>query len=314
MRIAIVGAGAMGSLFGGLLARSGLDVTLIDVNEAHVDAIRAHGLSLDVGQGARAIEVAATTEPASVGPVDLVVVFCKYLHTAQAIRNARPMITPMTYVWTLQNGIGNVELIAEVVARDRIVKGLTTATAILRGPGAVMTNFHGETETFLWPLDGGPHPGLDAVAAAFTRAGLPAYRAPDIDYRIWRKLVINAGLTVLSAAVNVGIGPVGESAAGQELLRAIVGEVVAVAQAAGVPLALEDALAYQEELRRRAFDHVGSTTIDLQRGRLTEIDAMCGAVVREGRRLGIDTPTNLALTRIVKLIEASRPHRLPTPI
>lgn len=314
MKIAIVGAGAMGSLFGGLLARSGLDVTLVDVNQAHIDAIRAGGLKLDVGQGARAVKVAATTEPASVGPVDLVVVFCKYLHTGQAIRGAQPMMTPDTYVWTLQNGIGNVDLIAEVVAEKRIVKGLTTATGIIRAPGAVMTNFHGETETFLWPLDGGAHPRLDDVAAAFTAAGLPTYRAPDIDYRIWRKLVINAGLTVLSAAVNVGIGPVGESPAGQELLTAIVGEVVAVAQAAGVPLELADALAYQEELRKKAFDHVGSTTIDLQNGRLTEIDAMCGAVVREGWRLGVDTPTNLALTRIVKLIEASRPQRLSPPI
>ena len=314
MRIAIVGAGAMGSLFGGRLAKAGVDVTLVDVNKAHIDAINARGLSLDSGDGPRRIDVKATTEPASAGVVDLIVIFCKYRQTAEAMNGARPMMSPETYVWTLQNGIGNVELIRETVAEDRVVKGLTTATGIYDGPGVISTNFKGETETFLWPLDGGAHPLLDDVAAAFTGAGLPTYRAPDIDYRIWRKLVINAGLTVISAAVNVGIGEVGESEAGQQLLGAVIEEVVAVAQAAGVPLQLEDARAYLEELRHKAFNHIGSTTIDLQGGRLTEIDAMCGAVVREGARLGVPTPTNLVITRMVKLIEATRETRLTPAI
>ena len=314
MRIAIVGAGAMGSLFGGILAASGEDVTLVDVNQAHVDAIRKNGLQLELGDGPRRISVAATTDPATAGTVDLIVVFCKHLHTSEAIRNARPMMHRETYVWTLQNGIGNVDLIREVAPEDRIAKGLTTATAIFEGPGNVSTNFRGETETFLWPLDGGEHPFLDEVITTFSKAGLPAHRAPDIDYRIWRKLVINAGLTVLSAAVNVGIGSVSQSEAGQQLLDSIVEEVVAVAQASGVPLELEDALGYQEELRQKAFDHIGSTTVDLQNGHLTEIDAMNGAVVREGERVGVSTPTNLALTRLVKLIESTRGQRLKPSI
>ncbi|MDP6121078.1 MAG: 2-dehydropantoate 2-reductase N-terminal domain-containing protein, partial [Rhodospirillales bacterium] len=104
MRIAIVGAGAMGSLFGGYLAGAGADVTLVDVNKAHIDAINAEGLSLDTGDGPRRIEVKATTEPASAGIVDLIVVFCKYRQTSEAMNAARPMMSPETYVWTLQNG------------------------------------------------------------------------------------------------------------------------------------------------------------------------------------------------------------------
>lgn len=314
MKIAIVGAGAMGSLFGGYLAAGDSAVALVDVNADHIRAIRRDGLRLRIGNETRALSVLATTDPAEVGPVDLIVVFCKYLHTAKAIRAAQPMLGPDTIVWTLQNGIGNVDLIGEVVPADRIAKGLTSMTAVIEAPGAVGTDFHGESETFLWPVAGAPDERHRNVVETFTRAGLPAYLEPEIDYRIWRKLVVNAGLTILSASVNVGIGPVGESEAGQRLLLSITEEVVAVAQAAGVRLEFEDAWGYLEELRRKAFEHIGSTTVDLQAGRLTEIDAMSGAVVREGRRLGVPTPTNSVMTDLVKLIEATREQRLGTPI
>jgi len=314
MKVAVVGAGAMGSLFGGHLAMAGTDVTLVDIDEAHVGAIRRDKLALRVGDADHKIAVKATTDPAEVGTVDLIVMFCKYRHTAKAIGAARPMITADTVVWTLQNGLGNVDLIAESVPLDQIAKGLTSMTAVMEGPGRVSSEFRGQSETFLWPATGEPDAVMERIVATFTEAGLPAYLDPDIDYRIWRKLVVNAGLTILSAAVNVGIGPVGESAAGQRLLRATTEEVVAVAQAAGIALDIDDAFGYLEELREKAFTHVGSTTIDLQAGRPTEIDAMCGAVVREGRRHGVPTPTNAVMTDIVKLIEATRRNRLSTPI
>jgi 2-dehydropantoate 2-reductase len=314
MKIAVLGAGAMGSLFGARLAEAGCDVTLVDVNREHVEAINRNGLVFDDGGRRRVVAITAHADPGSVGPVDLIVLFCKHLHTRAAMASAAPMITPDTYVWTIQNGIGNVEIINEFVPATRIAKGLTSVTAIIEGPGAVATNFKGESETFLQPIDGARHPALDEVATTFTRAGLPTHLAPDIDYRIWRKLVVNCSLTVLSAAANVGIGPVGESPAGQRLLRTIVEEVVAVARAAGAPLELLDALAYMEDLRAKAFDHVGSTTVDLQRGRATEIDAMNGAVVREGARLGVPTPANGVIAEFIRLIEATRTARLAPSI
>jgi len=314
MKIAVVGAGAMGSLFGGKLAESGADVILVDVDKLHVAAIQERGLALDEGSGPRQIPVKATLDPTAVGSVDLIILFCKYVHTRDAINAARPMLRPHTYVWTLQNGIGNVDIIRETVAPNRIAKGLTSITAIAVAPGHVTSNFAGTSETFAWPLDNQTNPTLEAATQLLTKAGLPAFLAPDIDYRIWRKLVVNTTLTVLSAAVNVGIGPVGENEPGQRLFRAIVGEVVAVAKANKVPLNFDDAIGYVEELRQKAFEHVGSTTVDLQRGRKTEIDAMNGAVVREGRRLGVPTPTNEVVAEMIRLIEASRPYRLPNPI
>ena len=162
----------------------------------------------------------ATTDHAEAGPVDVIIFFVKHPHTRQAIRDARPMMHERTYVWTPQNGVGNVELIAEIVPESRIAKGLTSSTSVVTAPGRIVNNFRGTTETFIWPVDGGSHAPLAELAELMTHAGLPTYLAPDIDYRIWRKLCVNTTLTALTAAVNTAIGPIGESEAGQRLMRA----------------------------------------------------------------------------------------------
>jgi 2-dehydropantoate 2-reductase len=315
MRIGVVGAGAMGSLFGARLVESGhSDVVLLDVNKAHMDAVREHGLAFEDGSETRRVRIAATSDPAEAGKVDFIVFFCKHPDSRQAISDARPMLTDHTVVWTPQNGIGNVEIIAGVVPEKRIAKGLTSSTSIQTGPGQIRTNFQGETETFIWPVAGGENPVVREAAAIFTRAGLPTYLASDIDYRIWRKLCVNITLTVLTAAINTAIGPVGESEAGQALMRPLVQEAVAVARAKGIPLEFDDAYGYVEELREKAFHHIGSTTGDMQNMRMTEVDAMTGAVVREGRKVGVPTPVNEAITNLVHLLEATRADRLPIAI
>ncbi len=315
MRIGVVGAGAMGCLFGARLAESGhSDVVLYDVNKPHMDAVREHGLSFEDGSETRTVRIAATSDPAEAGKVDFIVFFCKYPDSRQAIDDARAMLTDDTVVWTPQNGIGNVEIIAGVVPENRIAKGLTSSTSMQIGPGRIRTNFQGETETFIWPVAGGENAVVKEAAAIFTRAGLPNYLADNIDYRIWRKLCVNIALTVLTAALNTPIGSVGESQYGQDLMRVMVEEAVALAQARGVPLQFDDAYGYVEELRRKAFQHIGSTTGDMQNKKMTEVDAMTGAVVREGRKAGIPTPVNEAVTNFVHLLEATRADRLPIAI
>ena len=315
MKIGVVGSGAMGSLFGARLVEAGVaDVVLLDVNRAHMEAVREHGLSFEDGAETRRVRIAATTDPREADPCDFIILFCKYPDTRQAINDARPMLTPETVVWTPQNGIGNVDIIAEVVPETRIAKGLTSSTSIQTGPGAIRTNFQGETETFIWPVAGGENPVVREAASLLTRAGLPTYVADDIDFRIWRKLCVNTTLTALTAAINTAIGPVGENEYGQWLMRRIVEEVVAVAAAKGVPLTFEQGYGYVEELREKAFQHIGSTTGDMQNKKMTEIDAMNGAVVREGRKMGIATPINEAVTNFVHLLEATRKDRLPIAI
>jgi len=314
MRIAIVGAGAMGSLFGARLAESGADAILVDVNRPHIEAIRERGLTFEDGPETRQVRIPATADASEAGKADFVILFCKHPHTRQAIQDARPMLTDETFVWTPQNGIGNVEIIAEVMPESRIAKGLTSSTAIPVGPGQIRTNFQGETETFIWPVDGGEHPLIHEAASLLTRAGLPTHLASDIDYRIWRKLCVNATLTTITAAINTPIGAIGEHESGQWFMRRIVEEVVAVARAKGIPLTYDDGFGYVEELRRKAFNHIGSTTGDMQNRQATEIGAMNGAVVREGQKLGVPTPINEAVTHFVRLLEATRADRLPIPI
>ncbi len=314
MKFVVLGAGAMGSLFGGCLAAAGEDVTLVDVNQEHIDSINRNGLQLDRGDGPRSVEIKATTDPGTVEPADLVIVFCKYLKTGEALTAAKPYLTSSTYIWTLQNGIGNIDIMQNHAADDRLVKGLTSATGIIQGPGSVSTNFKGETETYYRALDGASHDLLDEAARILTGAGLPTHEAPDIDYRIWRKLVINTTLTVLAGAMNTKIGAVYFNEPGKTLCHSIVDEVVAVAQAAGVPLELDDARAYLDQLANAAVDHIGSTTVSLQLHERTEIDAMSGAIVREGRKHGIATPVNETIARIIKLIEETADVRLSPAI
>ena len=305
----------MGSLFGARLTEAGVaDVTLYDVNKPHMAAVRDGGLAFEDGEETRRVAIRATADPDEVGKVDFIIFFCKYPDSHQAIRDAQPMLTDETVVWTPQNGIGNVDIIAELVPEHRIAKGLTSSTSIQTGPGRIRTNFQGETETFIWPVAGGPNDVVREAAGLLTKAGLPTYLADDIDYRIWRKLCVNTTLTALTAAINTAIGPVGESPYGQELMHRVVEEVVTVARKKDIPLTFEDGFGYVEELRRKAFHHIGSTTGDMQNKKMTEIDAMNGAVVREGRKLGIPTPVNETVTQIVHLLEATRGDRLPIAI
>jgi 2-dehydropantoate 2-reductase len=315
MKIGVVGAGAMGSLFGARLTEAGVaDVTLYDVNRPHMQAVREHGLTFEDGGETRRVPIRATADPEEVGQVDFIIFFCKYPDTPQAIRDAQFMLTDATVVWTPQNGIGNVDIIEEFIPRHRIAKGLTSSTSMQSGPGAIRTNFQGETETFIWPVEGGSNAVVREAASLLTQAGLPTYLADDIDYRIWRKLCVNTTLTALTAALNTAIGPVGESPAGQQLMHRIVEEVVTVARKKDIPLTFEDGFGYVEELRRKAFHHIGSTTGDMQNKKMTEIDAMNGAVVREGRKLGIATPVNETVTHFVHLLEATRNDRLSIAI
>ncbi len=314
MKIGVVGSGAMGSLFGARLVEAGADVVLVDTDRPHIAAMKERGLAFDDSGEMRQVPVKATADHAEAGPVDLIIFFVKHPHTRQAIRDARPMMHDRTYIWTPQNGVGNVELISEIVPEGRIAKGLTSSTSVVTAPGRIVNNFRGTTETFIWPVDGGAHARLAEMAELMTHAGLPTYLAPDIDYRIWRKLCVNTTLTALTAAINTAIGPIGESEAGQRLMRAIVEEVVAVANAKGIPLQFDDAYGYVEELRAKAFEHIGSTTMDMQAKRPTEIEAMNGAVAREGQRLNVPTPANAVVAEIVRILEATRPHRLSNPI
>lgn len=310
MRIAVVGAGAMGSLFGGALAAAGQDVWLVDVWREHVVAIRERGLIVEKDGNARHIPVHATADAAEVGPVDLVLIFTKYVHTAAALAAARPLLKSDTLVLTLQNGIGNVDLIAQVVPPERILYGLTTLTSDMKGPGHIVDHFVGAGESYFWPAAGEPTPAMQAVADAFNGAGIRTFLTPSVRKQIWKKLIINGCLNTLTALTRLTVGDLYDVPEARQLCEQILAEIVAVAQASGVDLSLEEGRRYLDQVVSEARRHKPSMLVDVLHARRTEIESLNGAVVREGRRLGVATPVNAAVTQLVHTVEQTYAQRI----
>ena len=304
MRVVVVGAGAMGSLFAAGLARTGEVVWVYDTWREHVEAIRRDGLRVAREGGEDVVSLRATTDPGEPGAADLVLVFVKHAHTRQAIADARPLVRDDTTVVTVQNGLGNVEILAAAVPPDRLLYGLTTLTSELRGAGRIEASFKGRGETYLWPLDGRPGPRADAVVALFNRAGIRTELAPDIQARIWKKLIVNCGLNTVCALSGLTVGALAARPEAWPLLDAIAGEIVEVGRRKGIPLEAGDARRYLRAVAAEAQEHAPSMLVDIRHGRRTEIDCLNAAVVREGDALGADTPTNRAMTALIRLLEA----------
>ncbi|EJO53338.1 2-dehydropantoate 2-reductase [Burkholderia multivorans] len=307
MRIAILGAGAMGSLFGGLLAESGEDVTLIDVNDAHLDAIRRDGLRIDDDRGERRITTLQALRPeaanASAGtPFDLLIVFTKSLHTRVALDGVRALLTSHTHVLTLQNGLGNVETLNAFVPLERILVGVTTWPADLAGPAHVLS--HGAGTIRMMTADGAASPFAAAVADALSRAGLACTLDADVWAAIWEKVAFNAALNTLCAVTRCTVDQLGEHHDGPRLAQAIVAETAAVARAKGIAVDAARIARNVEHAIREHRGHRPSMLQDVLAGRRTEIDAISGKVVAAAREVGLAVPHTETMLSLVRVIDA----------
>ena len=232
MNIAILGAGAMGSLFGGLLAESGQAVTLLDINDAHIQAIREHGLRLGTDAGDRQVRTLTACHPEqATAPPDLLIVFTKSLHTASALEGIARLIGPQTLVLTLQNGLGNVESVSKFAPLDRILVGMTTWPADVAGQGHVRS--HGQGIVRIMAADRLGHSAK--VATAFSDAGLRCTEDHAVWKAIWEKVAFNAALNSICAVTGCTVDQLGAAPEGMALASAVIDEVVAVARAEGVP-------------------------------------------------------------------------------
>ncbi len=305
MRIAVVGAGAMGGLFGGSLAEAGHEVCLIDRPGPHLDALRAAGLLLHTDAGDRRIALSAGTAADFDGLRDLLVVFTKAPQTEAALRQAAHLAGPDTRVLTVQNGLGNAERIAAALPGIRILVGMTSWPADLAAPGHVSSHGHGEVR--FWTADGVEDPAVPGIAAALVQAGLHGVADPAVAVAIWEKVAFNAAMNAVSAVSRLAVGPIADSAEGRSLVAAMVDEAAAVARARGV--AVEAGRVHAAVSRAFAGHraHKASMLQDVLAGRRTEIEQINGAIVAAGEAHGVATPVTRVLRDLVRLVDSGLP-------
>jgi 2-dehydropantoate 2-reductase len=305
MRIAIVGAGAMGGVVGFYLSAVA-DVVLVDPWEAHVAAINGQGLSCEREGEAQLRPVRAVSDAALAGPCDAAIVLVKARQTPWAAAACRALLAPGAVAYTLQNGVGNREALAADLGEARVGQGVTALGATLLGPGRVRHAGMGPTTLGAAP----DRERAEALAALLTAAGLPAEVSDDVEALLWGKLLVNVGINALTALLRVPNGALAESAAARELMAAAVGEAAAVAAARGVRLPYDDPVAHVEAVARATGANRSSMLQDVLRGAATEVAAINGAVVREGQRLGVPTPLNAALAALVEALDATADQRV----
>ena len=302
MKIAIIGSGAMGGVFGALLAKGGHDVTLVDVWREGVDAINARGLIVEQKTGEReTIRVRATTTPADAGVVDVALVFVKCYHTEAAVKSALPIVGPRTVVLSLQNGWGNAARISAIVGADKVLVGVTYHSATLAGAGHVQHMAKGITH--LGGLGGAVDARLPEIAAAFSAAGIEAHVSPTIREQIWSKLALNVCSLPTSSLLRCYAGDLVQRPGTVTLMQSLLREVVAVATALGIKLDYTERWTTISSLLEKATTAKASMLQDVMARRRTEIDVINGAIVAEGSRLGIATPHNETLVQLIKALE-----------
>ena len=303
-KIAVVGAGAMGCLFGGLLAEGGLDVTLVDVLQEHVDRINRDGLRIVGYGGDRSIPVRATTEPSGLPAVDVLFVQCKAPYTKEAVRRVLHLLRDDSVAISFQNGLGNEENIGEVVGMERVLGGVTAQGAAVEGLGAVR-NF-GNLPTHIGELGRGISERAQRIAAALDRAGLQTTAVPDIRQAIWKKLLANIAISPTSAIANMTIKQVFAVPELRETAFEALDEAVEVARAEGVELNAAETREVIDQIAgpTGTGDNKSSLCVDIINRRPCEIDVISGAVVQLGRKHDIPTPVNKTLVAAVKALES----------
>jgi len=301
MRVAVMGAGAMGGAFGARLAEAGQEVLLMDVSPAVVASIEEHGLRL-VEQGAeRSVEVEVRADPAGEPAADFVLFFVKNYHTESAARLATPLVDAETTVVSLQNGWGNGETLAAFFDPSQLVIGVTYHSATVLEAGKVAHT--GEGPTFVGPYGADTLERAEAFAATLRSTGFTVEVSTQVRTDIWKKLMLNTATLPTAALTRLTAGALGEPGSMLDLVDAVAAEAVSVANASGLEIDLDERLESIHATLRRAGSGKASMLQDVEANRRTEVDVITGAVVREAQRLGIEAPLNNALYALVVGLE-----------
>ena len=308
MKVCVLGSGAMGSSIGGLLADAGSEVYLIDTWAEHVNAMNSQGLKLRVGSSDRTVKVRAATDCRGIGQADLIIALVKSYHTKEAIEYANPIIGDKTVIMSLQNGLGNEEIIEEVVGKEHVVGGRTFAGGSVLAPGHVIANTTGK-QTYIGELDGTTTERVTRIAEEFKRAGLLITVSSNIVGIMWDKLLVNVATGALCGITRLPYGGLYKVAELMDCALEAVSEGIAVAKASGVKLSTKDPKeAWFKASEGLPEDFKPSLSQSLEKGLRTEIDFINGAVVRCGEKCKVPTPVNKTLVASIKGIEYRMTH------
>ena len=302
-RVAVVGAGAVGCYFGGMLARAGAPVTLIG-RAPHVEAINRDGLFIDSIHFKENVSVSASTELAAARDAQLVIFSVKTLDTENVAKQLAPYLAAETIVVSFQNGVDNVERI-DFAAGIQAIPAVVYIAVEMVGLGRVKHSGRGDV------IVGDPSPKHEAsesdlakIATTFMRADVPCRISENITAELWEKLIMNCAYNALSALSRSKYGRIARDSGTVEVMKRVVSEAVAVGNAAGVKLSAEKMFAAVLKLGTEAMpEAVSSTAQDIARGKATEIDSLNGFLVRRGAELVVPTPVNETLYSLVKLLE-----------
>ena len=294
MKIAVMGAGAVGCYYGGMLSRAGHDVVLIG-RLRHTEAINRDGLRLETASFSESVRIDARTESSGTKEADVVLCCVKTSDTTEAALNMAPFLKPDAVVVSLQNGIENPDLLRAQLRQDVLPAAVYVATE-MAGDGHV--RHHGGGQLVI-----GLSPRSSEVADMFVGAGIPVEISENIQGVLWTKLIINCAYNALSAITALPYGKLVQHAGAEQVLRDVVDECLAVAEKAGVT-PVGDVWEGVQRIPRIMANQTSSTAQDLKRGRKSEIDHLNGCIVRKGEELGIPIHVNRTLHTLVKILES----------
>ena len=294
MKTAVMGAGAVGCYYGGMLARAGHAVVLIG-RQAHVGAIRRAGLRMETQSFEAHVPIQASTEPSAIQGARLVLCCIKSTDTEPAAREMAPYLAPDALVLSLQNGVDNAERLQALLPRE-VIPAVVYVASEMAGPGHV--KHHGRGELLIGPSSLGGE-----LVELFVSAGVPVQVSDNVAGALWAKLIVNCAYNALSAISRIPYGRLVQGAGVEDVMRDVIDECLAVAAAAGIVVP-GDPWAGVQHIARTMPSQLSSTAQDLARHKRSEIDYLNGYVVGRGKDLGIPTPVNRVLHTLVKLLES----------
>ena len=302
MKIGIVGAGAMGCVYAALMADAGNEVWAIDTWQAHVDAIAAKGLRLEGASGDRTVALGATTDPANVGPCDLVIVATKAPQVKVAAAGARALLGPETPVLTIQNGLGSAAKVARIMGEERVIVGVVGGFgASIVAPGHAHHN--GMELVRLGEAHGAVTPRLERVATLWRDSGFRVKCFDDIDQLVWEKLICNVCYSGTATLTGLTVGEIMADADAWPIASGCATEAYRVARAKGIRLDFDDPVAYVHDFGAKIPGARPSMLLDHLAGRPSEIDAINGAIPPEALALGLEAPYNTLVSALVRAKE-----------